>query len=197
MEQIHDNNRQVFRVLDPTGQCLGTFESYGAASDAAAWLRQRGRDVRIIKEAMPAASVAVPVAAPAAPRAAVPSLPNILTGGDPSAAQFSVRELCKQGPEPEPLQPRAAMVKAAGDGGTHRGHGAKRSGTIYLEQQRNVGRGRGRGCSVNYVRGVGRVVRGRWVAEIMVKYKRYRFRSTNYDNCRWWLQMMCEKYAND
>lgn len=186
-----------YRLLDPAGQCLGTFESYGAASDAAAWLRQRGRDVRIIKEAMPAASVAVPVAAPAALRAAVPSLPNILTGGDPSAAQFSVRELCKQGPEPEPLQPRAAMVKAAGDGGTHRGHGAKRSGTIYLEQQRNVGRGRGRGCSVNYVRGVGRVVRSRWVAEIMVKYKRYRFRSTSYDNCRWWLQMMCEKYAND
>lgn len=79
MEQIHDNNRQVFRVLDPTGQCLGTFESYGAASDAAAWLRQRGRDVRIIKEAMPAASVAVPVAAPAAPRAAVPLLKTLQT----------------------------------------------------------------------------------------------------------------------
>lgn len=175
---------------------MGTFESYGAVSDAAAWLRQRGRDVRLTKE-----TTAAPAAAPAAPRGAVPSLPNILTGGDPSAAQFSVRELCKQGPEPEPLRPRAASqagaAKHAGDGATHPGHGPKRTGTIYLEQQRNVGRGRGRGCAVSYLRGVGQVIRGRWVAEISVKNKRYRFRSTNYDNCRWWIQMMCEKYAND
>ena len=76
----------------------------------------------------------------------------------------------------------------------------QRTGTIYKEQQRNTGHrsnSGGRHCGVQYVRGVGRVVRSRWVAEISVHGKRYRFRSTSYDNCRWWIRMMVEKYEND
>lgn len=76
----------------------------------------------------------------------------------------------------------------------------RRTGTIYKEQQRNTGHrsnSGGRHCGVQYVRGVGRVVRSRWVAEILVHGKRYRFRSTSYDNCRWWIRMMVEKYEND
>ena len=75
----------------------------------------------------------------------------------------------------------------------------RRTGTIYKEQQRNTGHrsnSGGRHCGVQYVRGVGRVVRSRWVAEISVHGKRYRFRSTSYDNCRWWIRMMVEKYEN-
>ena len=43
----------------------------------------------------------------------------------------------------------------------------RRTGTIYKEQQRNTGHrsnSGGRHCGVQYVRGVGRVVRSRWVA---------------------------------
>ena len=39
-------------------------------------------------------------------------------------------------------------------------------------------------------------MKSRWVAEIMVNRKRYRFRSTNYDNVRWWLNTMIEKYSD-
>ena len=76
----------------------------------------------------------------------------------------------------------------------------QRTGTIYKEQQRNTGHrsnSGGRHCGVQYVRGVGRVVRSRWVAEISVHGKRYRFRSTSYDTCRGWIRMMVEKYEND
>lgn len=36
----------------------------------------------------------------------------------------------------------------------------------------------------------------RWVAEITVNRKRYRFRSTNLNNVRWWVEMMVEKYRD-
>lgn len=78
----------------------------------------------------------------------------------------------------------------------------ERTGCIYVEVQRNTGRGvrnrgAGRSYSVQYVRGVGMVYRTRWVAEIEVHRKRYRFRSTNLQNCKWWLNMMCEKYRDE
>lgn len=74
-----------------------------------------------------------------------------------------------------------------------------RKGCIYKEIQRNVGKGVGRGggrsFSRQYVRGVGRVERQRFVAEMSVNGHRYRFRSTNYYNVCYWLTHMREKYG--
>lgn len=77
--------------------------------------------------------------------------------------------------------------------------GAKRTGTIYQEIQRNV-KGReqkGRGSAGHYVRGVGFVKhqRIRWVGEITANYKRYRFRSTDYQSVVSWLEMMRNRLA--
>lgn len=77
--------------------------------------------------------------------------------------------------------------------------GAKRTGTIYQEIQRNV-KGReqkGRGSAGHYARGVGFVKqqRIRWVGEITANYKRYRFRSTDYQSVVSWLSMMRNRLA--
>ena len=65
----------------------------------------------------------------------------------------------------------------------------KRKGCIYSEITNAGSSTLGRG-----VRGTNkRIMKSRWVAEIMVNRKRYRFRSTNYDNVRWWLNTMIEK----
>lgn len=78
----------------------------------------------------------------------------------------------------------------------------KRTGCIYIEEQRNIGKGHmnsgGRGCGYHYVKGVGRVtsLRRRWVAEIMYHRARYRFRSTNLSNVEAWLREMQLKFSN-
>ena len=48
------------------------------------------------------------------------------------------------------------------------------------------------------VRGVGfvRTSRYRWVAEIEYYGKRFRFRTTNFDNARRWLEMMSERLSD-
>lgn len=63
----------------------------------------------------------------------------------------------------------------------------KRRGTLYSEFT-NKGR-----SSVRYVRGAKPVYCFRWVAEIQINGKRHRMRSTNYDNCRAWLNDMIAK----
>ena len=78
--------------------------------------------------------------------------------------------------------------------------GARRTGTIYQEIQRNV-KGReqnGRGSAGHVVRGVGFVKqqRIRWVGEITANYKRYRFRSTDYQSVVSWLSMMRNRLAD-
>lgn len=75
----------------------------------------------------------------------------------------------------------------------------KRTGTIYVEVQRNTGKRRNSSGNfgAQFVRGVGMVQRRRFVAEITVLGKRYRFRSTNYDNCRFWIEQMRNRYANE
>lgn len=78
--------------------------------------------------------------------------------------------------------------------------GARRTGTIYQEIQRNV-KGReqlGRGSSGHVMRGVGFVKqqRIRWVGEITSNYKRYRFRSTDYQSVVSWLSMMRNRLAD-
>lgn len=77
--------------------------------------------------------------------------------------------------------------------------GAKRTGTIYQEIQRNVKGREQRGCgSAGYVvRGVGFVKqqRIRWVGEITANYKRYRFRSTDYQSVVSLLSMMRNRLA--
>lgn len=68
----------------------------------------------------------------------------------------------------------------------------RRKGCIYSEITNAGSSTLGRG-----VRGTNkRIMKSRWVAEIMVNRKRYRFRSTNYDNVRWWLNTMIEKYSD-
>lgn len=62
-----------------------------------------------------------------------------------------------------------------------------RKGCLYSEMT-NKGR-----CSTRYVRGAKPVYCFRWVAEIHVNGKRYRFRSTSYNNCCAWLNDMIEK----
>lgn len=70
----------------------------------------------------------------------------------------------------------------------------KRTGSIY-EEYTNPGNVHAAG---RFVRGVGLVsYKHRFVAEITVLGKRYRFRSTNIDNCRAWLNDMVEKYKDD
>ncbi len=75
----------------------------------------------------------------------------------------------------------------------------KRAGCLYQEIQRNLGKGRSSELSGNRcVRGVGfvRTSRYRWVAEIEYYGKRFRFRTTNFDNARRWLEMMSERLSD-
>lgn len=74
----------------------------------------------------------------------------------------------------------------------------KRTGCIYQEIQRNIGHGSSEFSAIRYVRGVGAVTGGRlrWVAEIECRKKRYRFRSTNYENVRSWLEIMSLKLSD-
>ena len=76
-----------------------------------------------------------------------------------------------------------------------------RTGCIYSEEQRDLGKGRmqiGRGSSYHFVKGVGKVtsLRRRWVGEITYYGKRYRFRSTNLQNVQAWLRDMTQKFNN-
>ena len=75
-----------------------------------------------------------------------------------------------------------------------------RKGCIYSEIQRNYkGREqRGRGSAGHFVKGVGFVAseRRRWVGEICVHYKRYRFRSTSLISVQAWLREMIAKYSD-
>lgn len=65
-----------------------------------------------------------------------------------------------------------------------------RTGTIYSEITN-----KGRSTVARRVRGTNKqIYTSRWVGEIVVNYKRYRFRSTNFDNVRHWVDMMVEKY---
>lgn len=66
----------------------------------------------------------------------------------------------------------------------------KRKGCIYSEFT-NKGN-----HSLRYVRGSKPVICARWVAEIQVHGKRYRFRSTNLMNVRMWLDDMVSKYGD-
>lgn len=72
----------------------------------------------------------------------------------------------------------------------------KRTGCLYSEIQRNTGRGNGELYAGAFRRGVGYVdaSRLRWVAEIHYHGVRYRFRSTNYANVRFWLDCMVLRF---
>lgn len=70
--------------------------------------------------------------------------------------------------------------------------GRKRTGCIYSEITNH-----GRSTIARGIRGCNTVIyTSRWVGEICVNYKRYRFRSTNYDNVRWWLSQMCARFSD-
>ena len=66
----------------------------------------------------------------------------------------------------------------------------KRKGCIYSEFT-NKGR-----RSMRLARGCKPVFCFRWVGEITVHGKRHRFRLTNYDNVRFWLDCMVRRYAD-
>lgn len=76
----------------------------------------------------------------------------------------------------------------------------RRRGCIYEEEQRNYkGRAQsGRGTQGRIVKGVGWVsqTRRRWVAEISYHGKRFRFRSTDFNNVRSWLNAMSDRYSD-
>ena len=76
----------------------------------------------------------------------------------------------------------------------------RRRGCIYEEEQRNYkGRAQiGRGTQGRLMKGVGLVsqTRRRWVAEISYHGKCFRFRSTDFDNVRSWLNAMSDRYSD-
>lgn len=76
----------------------------------------------------------------------------------------------------------------------------RRRWCIYEEEQRNYkGRAQsGRGTQGRLMKGVGWVShkRRRWVAEISYHGKRFRFRSTDFDNVRIWLNAMSDRYSD-
>ena len=76
----------------------------------------------------------------------------------------------------------------------------RRRGCIYEEEQRNYkGRAQsGRGTQGRLMKGVGWVsqARRRWVAEISYHGKRFRFRSTDFNNVRSWLNAMSDRYSD-
>jgi len=63
----------------------------------------------------------------------------------------------------------------------------KRKGCIYSEFT-NKGRN-----STRYVKGCKPIYCYRWVGEISINVKRHRFRSTSYENVRFWLDTMIAK----
>ena len=63
----------------------------------------------------------------------------------------------------------------------------ERTGCLYSEMT-NKGR-----CSTKYVRGAKPIYCFRYVAEISIHGKRHRFHSTNWGNCRAWLDDMIAK----
>ena len=71
---------------------------------------------------------------------------------------------------------------------------------IYEDEQHNYnGRAQsGRGTQCRLMKGVGWVsqTRRRWVAEISYHGKRFRFRSTDFDNVRSWLNAMSDRYSD-
>ena len=68
----------------------------------------------------------------------------------------------------------------------------KRSGCIYSEET-NPGL-----HSPIVAKGVGLIPRKfRWVGEITIHGRRYRFRSTNYNNVQFWVDMMVQRYKNE
>lgn len=71
----------------------------------------------------------------------------------------------------------------------------KRTGCIYTEQN-NPGLRHGHGGSGLHVYGTPSK-RLRWVAEIRYHGHRYRFRSTNYNNVRRWLDDMVNKFKEN
>lgn len=76
----------------------------------------------------------------------------------------------------------------------------RRRGCIYEEEQRNY-KGRvqgGRGTQGRFTKGVGWVsqTRRRWVAEISYHGKRFRFRSTDFNNVESWLRAMSDRYSD-
>ena len=76
----------------------------------------------------------------------------------------------------------------------------KRIWCIYEEEQRNYnGRAQsGRGTQGSLMKCVGWVsqTRRRWVAEISYHGKRFRFRSTDFENVRSWLNAMSDIYSD-
>lgn len=66
----------------------------------------------------------------------------------------------------------------------------KRTGCLYSEFT-NKGR-----SSARYRRGCKPIYCFRWVGEMTVMGKRYRCRSTNYNNVRAWLEDMRNKYGD-
>lgn len=76
----------------------------------------------------------------------------------------------------------------------------RRKGCIYEEEQRNYkGRAQsGRGTQGRLMKGVGWVsqTRRRWVAEISYHGKRFRFRSTDFNNVSSWLNAMSDRYSD-
>ena len=76
----------------------------------------------------------------------------------------------------------------------------RRRGCIYEEEQRNYkGRAQsGRGTQGRLMKCVGWVsqTRRRWVAEISYHGKRFRFRSTDFNNVRSWLNAMSDRYSD-
>ena len=69
--------------------------------------------------------------------------------------------------------------------------GKERHGNIYSEMT-NKGR-----SSVRYVRGAKPIYCFRWVAEISIHGKRYRFRTTSYRNAEAWLSDQVAKAAGE
>lgn len=66
----------------------------------------------------------------------------------------------------------------------------KRSGIIYSEFYNN-----GKHPARNGLRNSGVISKSfRWVGEIVVMGKRFRYRSTNLSNVKWWVEMMVNRY---
>lgn len=76
----------------------------------------------------------------------------------------------------------------------------RRRWCIYEEEQRNYKwrAQSGRGTQGRLMKGVGWVsqTRRRWVAEISYHGKRFRFRSTDFNNVRSWLNAMSDRYSD-
>lgn len=106
-------------------------------------------------------------------------------------------------PEKHPYAGRRCSLQAMPDPSSVRRRvrntGKMRTGTIYVElttpavqkHRRSVGTG------LRFVRGVGMVVTRRWVAEIEIYGRRYRYRNTDIRACQWWLNSIISRFADD